>query len=342
MRHVPFGATGLSVSEICFGSMLCGTSVNEENTFRALDDFVDRGGNFIDTANCYAWWVGKGEFIGDESELLLGRWMRSRGNRDQLILASKCGARLMHPHSIRDPEGTPYWERVGSDYEGLSKSAIISAVDDSLRRMGTDYLDIEYTHVYDSRTPISETLATLDSLVSAGKIRVIGASNITTAALREADKAAKEIGVRPYAALQQEYSFLHPKAEADTGYTAHGNDEMFEYVRERDLGFTAYSPLLKGIYMGKAKREAYYNWGIYESEETVAKLDRLDAYARALNITTNQLILAWMLRREPCIVPILGFSKLPQYLENIEVTEIHIPEAMLREINALHDRYEIL
>jgi aryl-alcohol dehydrogenase-like predicted oxidoreductase len=333
MKHVNFAGTKDTVSELCLGAMLMGTAINKATSFQILDHFVSEGGNFIDTANCYTWWLGSGEYIGGESETYLGLWMKERKNRDKIFLATKVGGGLKDPTTIRDSNGTIDWDRVRKEYEGLSRTVIKREVENSLRRLKTDYIDLYYTHVYDSFTPIDETMETLNELIKEGKVRYLGASNLTTKQLTDANNQALSHGHAPYIALQQEYSYIHPKVGADTGITSHGDKEMFDYVRENSMAFLAYSPLLKGIYTNKEKRYQYYNWMLYDNEENTRRLSLIEEQANKLGITGNQLVLAWMLRQNPHIIPLLGFSRLEHYLEDIKATAIDLPQEILDLLN---------
>ncbi len=333
MKQVNFAATGDKVSELCLGAMLMGTSVNKATTFQILDHFVGEGGNFIDTANCYTWWLGNGEYIGGESETYLGLWMKERKNRDKIFLATKVGGGLKDLATIRDPNGVIDWDRVRREYEGLSRTVIKREVENSLRRLKTDYIDLYYTHVYDSLTPIEETMETMSELIKEGKVRYLGASNLTTEQLTNANSRTLNHGLTPYTALQQEYSYIHPKEGANTGITSHGDKEMFDYVSKNSMAFLAYSPLLKGIYTNKEKRHQYYNWHLYDNQENVRKLTLVEELAAKLDITGNQLVLAWMLRQNPQIIPILGFSRLEHYLEDMKAITIDLPEDVLDLLN---------
>jgi aryl-alcohol dehydrogenase-like predicted oxidoreductase len=330
MKYVDLGCTKQRVSELCLGVMLMGTAIDKNVSFEILDHFIDAGGNFIDTANCYAWWIGKGEFIGGESENVLGQWMKERGNRNKIFLATKVGARLKDPYHIRDSKGEPEWDRVRAEYEGLSRKVIIREVEDSLKRLQTDYIDLYYTHVYDNHTPIEETMEVLNILVKEGKVRYLGASNLTTRQLNQANQICMDKGLQPYAVLQQEYSYLHPVPGMDAGIISHADKDMFDYTQESGMAFCAYSPLLKGIYANREKRRQYYNWHLFDSDEAVRKLDLVEDLSRWLGITGNQLVLAWMLRHKPQIIPIIGFSKKEQYLDNMAACNTDLSEEIMR------------
>lgn len=335
MDKVVFGRTGEAVSRLCLGCMMMGTAMDERTCFEVLDHFMESGGDFLDTANCYAWWMGKGEFIGDESENVIGKWMKERKNRSDVFLATKVGARLRDPYNIRGANGVPEWERVRGEYEGLSAPVIRKGVEDSLRRLGTDYIDAYYTHVYDSGTHLEETMSALNKLVKEGKVRYIGCSNIATGEISLSNDISKRNGWAQYTVMQQEYSYLHPVPGADTGITYHGDNEMFEYLKKNGMAFLAYSPLLKGIYGDKSKREQYYNWHLFNSEKNIKKLELVDKLSAELGVSGNQLVLAWMLRQEPQIIPILGFSKKEQYLEDIAALDVKLSDWHMALLNAM-------
>lgn len=335
MKKKSLGNTGEMVSELCLGTMMIGTVVDKHDSYKVLDHFAGLGGNFIDTANCYSWWIGHGENIGDESENMLGDWMKERKNRDKMFIATKVGARLKDPFHIRNSNGEPDWDRAKNEYEGLSAGVIRKEVENSLKRLKTDYIDLYYTHVYDPNTPIEETLTVLHELVKEGKVRNIGASNLSTNQLAEANQISKQRSLTPYSVLQQEYSYIHPKSNADTGITNHADDEMFRYVNKEKMAFCAYSPLLKGIYGSRSKRLKYYNWNLFNSEQNIKKLDLVEKIAGQLNITGNQLVLAWLLHNKQSIFPLMGFSRIEQYFENIKVHDMEIPKDIMDSLNEL-------
>ncbi|WP_208610211.1 aldo/keto reductase [Shouchella rhizosphaerae] len=174
MKQVLLGQTGVTVSELCLGCMNFGTKTEQVVSERLLDQYVDAGGSFLDTANNYAFWNEGGE--GGESERLLGHWMKERGNRSNLFLATKVGALPTVPGGGL------------SDGEGLSKQSIERAIDQSLQRLRTDYIDLYYAHIDDIKTPLEETLEAFEKLVRLGKVRFIGCSNYTVSFSRgEAD-----------------------------------------------------------------------------------------------------------------------------------------------------------
>jgi aryl-alcohol dehydrogenase-like predicted oxidoreductase len=265
MNKIPFGNTGVQVSPYCLGTMIMGTQTDRQTSFEMLDRFTAAGGNFIDTANCYAWWLDA-KSVGDESETLLGEWMKERGNRCDIFLATKCGARIRDMGLVRNAAGEVAWENVPGAYEYLSTKAIRSAVGASLRRLQTDHIDLFYAHIDDRQTPLEETLGALNDLVVEGKVRYIACSNMRTWRLERARAVSAAHGWSAYVGVQQEYSYLRPKAGADLGVSVHVDDDQLDYLRSNpDVTLMAYSPLLKGIYDDERKRTNYYNWHVFNT-----------------------------------------------------------------------------
>jgi aryl-alcohol dehydrogenase-like predicted oxidoreductase len=334
MKKVELGKTGIFVSQASLGCMLMGSLMNKRDSFAALDRFIDMGGDFLDTANCYAWWIGKGEFVGDESETILGQWMKERSNRDKVVLATKVGARLRHPQSIRDEHGNVFWDRVEADREFLTPRVIRRAVEDSLRRLQTDHIDLYYAHIDDRVTPLEETLEVFNTLIQEGKVRHIGCSNFRTWRLERAHQISAARGWRGFVAIQQQYSYLRPKAGADFGVAVNVDEELLDYLSaNEEITLLPYSPLLKGIYDDQAKREAYYNWHFFDNDDAKMRLEILTKMAQELNISNSQLVLAWLFHHQPKTIPILGFSNLDQLEHNLKALEVSLCE---EQMNVLH------
>jgi aryl-alcohol dehydrogenase-like predicted oxidoreductase len=323
MRRIGLAHTGEEVSQLCLGCMWMGTRTDTATSFAMLDRFVAEGGDFLDTANCYAWWVGKGEFLGDESETTIGDWMKRRGNRDRIFLATKVGARLRDPHGIRDEQGVPDWDRLPDAYEHLTATEIRIAIDASLRRLQADHVDLYYTHIDDRSTPLEETLGALNELVDAGKVRFVGCSNARTWRLERARRISAERGWSAYVAWQQQYSYLRPKTGADFGVGVNVDSEQLDYLRaNRDIALVAYSPLLGGSYDDEAKRDSHEKWPLFDSEDARARLRVLTSVAASLAVTRNQLVLAWLLHHDPPVIPILRARTGEQLEENLGALEI--------------------
>jgi aryl-alcohol dehydrogenase-like predicted oxidoreductase len=265
----------------------------------------------------------RGEFVGDESETTVGEWMKARHSRDRVFLATKVGARLRDPAAIRDGSGEPDWNRVPADYEHLAANTIRQAIEASLRRLQTDHVDLYYAHIDDRSTPLEETLSALNDLVVEGKVRYIGSSNTRTWRLERARALSKARGWAAYIAWQQQYSYLRPKPDADFGVGVSVDPEQLDYLRANpDLQLLAYSPLLKGVYDSRQKRERYHAWALFDSDDTRARLAALSGVAETLGVTSNQLVLAWLLHHDPPVIPIVGARTLEQLEEDLSALNI--------------------
>ncbi len=334
MKKVALGKTGVNVSEVSLGCMLMGSATDRATSYEMLDRFVDAGGDFLDTANCYAWWVGQGEFVGDESETLLGQWMKERQNRSRVFLATKVGGRLKDVKRIRDEQGNVYWDQVRDEYEYLSARVIRQDVEDSLRRLQTDHIDLYYAHIDDRVTMQEETLEALNRLVEEGKVRFIACSNFRTWRLERARQISAARGWAAYVAIQQQYSYLRPKPGADFGIALNADDELLDYLcANEEVTLIAYSPLLKGIYESEQKREAYYNWPLFNSCDAEVRLETLAKLAQELGVSNHQLVLAWLLHHQPRVIPIVAASSVEQYEHNMQSLDIHLTDEQLAILN---------
>ncbi len=295
MEHRFLGSTGLKVSELCLGTQTFGWVAEEKTAHEAMDRFTEQGGNFLDTANIY----NQGR-----SESILGSWLRKRGNRQSLVLCSKV-----------------FFEAGPSPNDsGLSRRHLFQAVEASLRRLGTDHLDLYQAHCYDYTTRIEETLGSFRDLQAAGKIRCIGVSNWNASQLMKGLLLGRQQFGLSIASLQAEYSLMVRSAEW----------ELLPVCREEGLGFLAWSPLAGGWLSGKYRRgEAppensrvgrKDRWDDQpeqrENEGTWKVLEALGQLARSLGKTPAQVALNWLLQRGD-VVPILGARTLEQLEENL-------------------------
>ncbi|TWP52224.1 aldo/keto reductase [Lentzea tibetensis] len=303
--------------EICLGALPFGNTLDERTSFEILDRFVDAGGTFIDTANNYAFWTG----TGDESEDMLGRWIKARGNRDSLYLATKMGARPLTP-------GTGL-----ENAEGLSATAVKAAIDGSLTRLGIDRVDVFYAHIEDRAVPLEETLGAFAELVDAGKVTTIGASNHATWRLERARALAKANGWPLFTYVQGRHSYLRPRPNAVLNEAGHTQltDELFDYARaEGDLKLVAYTTLLFGAYTNPEKPLQEY----YDHPGTTRRLRVLNEVAAELGVTTNQVVLAWLLHSDPPVVPIVGVSAVAQLEEALQAREIELDGDLMSRLDA--------
>ena len=336
MKRVQLGRTGEEVSQYCFGCMELGSRVGKDEAFALLDRFAAAGGDFLDTANCYAWWLGTGEFVGDESELVLGEWMRQRGNRDEIFLATKVGGRLKDPSIIRDEEGNPRWEMLPAEYEHLAPATIRAGIEGSLRRLGSDHVDLYYAHIDDRDTELEETLAALNELITEGKVRHIACSNHRTWRLERARQICRAHGWEQYVAVQQQYSYFRVKPGAFHPVTVNGDDELLDYLRSNpEVSLLAYSPVLRGAYESAEKRESAWQWPVFfESGDSLARLELLSKMAAELGVSNTQLVLAWLLHHDPPVIPIIAASRMEQLEQNLDALAIELSAEQMNELSS--------
>ncbi len=317
----------LTVSVLSLGAMLFGTTTPESTARQLLDRYVDAGGNFIDTANNYAFWPEGGR--AGTSEELLRRWLRDRGRRDDVVLATKVGA-------------LP--NRVGAgleDIQGLGREAIVTSVEDSLRRLGTDYIDLYYAHIDDRTTPLEETLAAFDTLVKAGKVRAIGCSNTSVWRIERARQLSRQHGWAEYVALQQQYSYFRPKPDSDLkrnatmglrgGWGTEGGlrGQHLDYIRfNPEFRVVAYSPMLRGAYAHPERLDA-----AYRTEDNRLRRSALDAVAAETGTTANQVVLAWLLGSAPAIIPLAAASTIDQLEENLAGAALKLSAEQMQRLN---------
>jgi aryl-alcohol dehydrogenase-like predicted oxidoreductase len=306
MNELPLGDSGATVSALCLGTMFFGTTVDETTAFAVLDRYYDAGGRFFDTANNYAVWIDQGE--GGESEALLGRWMRERGNRDDIFLATKVG---------------------GWHDEGLGAEAIARGIEGSLERLGTDRVDLYYAHVEDRSVPQEETVGAFGELVTAGKALHIGCSNAPAWRIERARGIARAGGGAPYCCVQQRHSYLLPKPGTDLGRQLPSSPELLDYCADQDVGLLAYSVLLGGAYT----RDDRPLPDGYAGPEADARLAVLREVAGETGATPNQVVLAWLLRGTPPVIPLIGASSEEQLAENLGALEVGLSAEQLERLN---------
>jgi aryl-alcohol dehydrogenase-like predicted oxidoreductase len=330
MRSVRLGQTGEQVSQLALGAMLMGTSTDEPTSVGMLERYLEVGGSFIDTADCYAWWPRPG-LTGGESEALLGRWLAKSGKRDEIFLATKGSAWVRDPEPILSGDGS--WETMAAQWVGAGGDTLRHAIDDSLRRLGTDHVDLYYVHVDDRSTPLEETLEALAEIVAAGKTRYIGWSNVRTWRLERIRALAEKNGWPMPVAVQEEHSYLRPKAGANTLSIV--DDEQADYLRaNKDLTLVAFSPILKGIYDDPAKREGHQIMSSYAGPDADARLAVLTEVAAELDVTPNQLVISWLLHQtDPELITLIG-PRTPEQLETaLAANDIKLTEDQLNRLD---------
>ncbi|MEU4574547.1 aldo/keto reductase [Nonomuraea sp. ATR24] len=301
---------------IALGTIPFGTSVSREDTFAILDRFVEAGGSMLDTANNYPFWV-EGR-TGDESEQTIGAWLAARGNRDQVFLSTKVGARPTVPGDVTLDSA-----------EGLSAPAVRAGVEGSLRRLGTDHVDLYWAHIEDRSVPLEETLGAFDELHRQGKIGKVGASNLPAWRLERARNVSAAHGWLPYTHLQLRHTYLRPRPytrPAETGHRVTG-DEHLEYAREAGVTLWAYNTLMFGAYT-RADRPIPE---IYDHPGTTRRLAALREVAGELGATPNQVVLAWLMAGGH--VPIVGVSTMAQLEEAIGAADVKFDDALRRRLD---------
>jgi len=311
MRTVPLGNTGVEVSAFCLGTMHFGSRDDKEKSYQLLDQYVEAGGSFLDTANIYAHWIPG--YVGGESETLLGEWMRERKSRSQMFIATKVGFEY------------PGVER------GLRAQQIEIECEKSLKRLGVDTIDLYYAHADDRNTPVEETMEAFDRLVNAGKVRLVGASNFLAWRLEEAHWVSQTHGWAEYRCIQQRYSYTRSKPGTSFAPQIAANDDLLEYCRSRGITMLAYSPLLSGAYTRTDRSFSEQ----YLGPDTDARLAALKVVAEEVDSTANQVVLAWMVQSDPPVIPLVAASTVEQMRENLGALKIKLSaEQMIRLNNA--------
>lgn len=286
MQHKTLGKTGLQIPPIIFGGNVFGWTLDEKESFRMLDEVLEKGFNMIDTADSYSHWAPGNS--GGESEAIIGKWLKQRGNREKVILATKVGS------------------NPGQEGRNVSKDYILKAAEDSLRRLQTDHIDLYFTHWDNETTPVEETLGAYQQLIKDGKVRHIGASNLSPERVRESLAAAEESNLPRYQVLQPEYSLLERKKFED-GY--------WEICKEYDLGVTSYFSLASGFLTGKYRKKEDIEGSRsdivkkYFSEKGLRVLETLDSISHAHNVSNAAVALRWIMNRPGITAPIASATK---------------------------------
>jgi aryl-alcohol dehydrogenase-like predicted oxidoreductase len=310
MDYVTLGRSGLHVSRACLGAMMFGHGANapcdEVESRRIIDAFFDVGGNFIDTANLYT---------AGESEEVVGRAIRAK--RDDVVLATKGFF----------PTGK------GPNDGGLGRKHLTKALEDSLRRLGTDYVDLYQCHRSDADTPIEETMATLDGFVRSGKVRYIGCSNWSGSEIVEAQWMAEKLRSTPFISLQPRYSLTSRQIEED----------VLPACLRHGLGTMIYSPLGGGALTGKYRRgEAPPAdsraarggvWGNMLTDQVLDTADEVGKVAAELGATSTAVAIAWVLARRGVTTVIIGPRTFDQYEQNMEGFDLQLDPAVVKRLS---------
>jgi len=313
MRYRFLGRTSLAVSELCLGAMTFGRESDEETSHRMMDRFAEAGGTFLDTADAY----GAGR-----SEEIVGRWLKQH-DRDDWVISTK----------VR-------WGP-GGNREGLGRKHVMTAAEGSLRRLGTDHIDLYHVHGWDPAAPVEEVVRTLDLLVTSGKVRHLAVSNWAAWQIQKALGVADKRGWEPFAAIQPRYNLLDREFEWEQGPLA----------ADAGLGVLPWSPLRGGWLTGRYQRGGSApagsrvgmaeseNWGerwaVYDNDRTWRVLDELAAVAREAGREQAQVALNWLLGRPAVTAPIIGARSMQQLESNLGATDWDLDAALVERLDAV-------
>jgi aryl-alcohol dehydrogenase (NADP+) len=307
---VRIGKSDLDIFPIQLGGNVFGWTADEAESFRILDAFVAGGGNSIDSADTYSSWVPGNS--GGDSEMIIGNWMASRKNRDKVVIATKVGM----------------W----SERPGASRANILAAVDGSLTRLKTDYIDLYYIHRDDPETPLEETVAALDEIVKSGKVRVIAASNYTSERLGEALDIAEKTGAARFEALQPPYSLVNRGVYEGA---------LQQVVVDRGLSTLTYSSLAGGFLSGKYRDGGQEvtspragSASKYLDDRGRAILRALDEIASARGVTDPSVALAWIRQQQGIAAPIASASRADQVAPLLESATLELSADEVESLNA--------
>lgn len=309
MNQRKLGRSGIEIAPLVFGGNVFGWTADKSTSFELLDRFVERGFNTIDTADVYSAW-GEG-LSGGESETVLGEWLARRKRRDDIVLMTKCGI----------------WEK----YKGLSAANIETAVEGSLRRLQTDYIDVQFAHLDDDTVPLEETLTAFDKLIKAGKVRVAGASNYSADRLKQALSVSKDHALARYEVVQPLYN-LHDREDFESS--------LAPLIQEEQIAAVSYFSLASGFLTGKyrslddVKGSARADFlQKYFSERGTRILQELLAVSEELSARPAQVALAWLLGRPGVTAPIVSATTLAQLDEILDAVKLALPEPLVHRLN---------
>jgi len=312
MEKRRLGQSSLEVPPITFGCNVFGWTVDEKTSFALLDAWLEAGFNFLDTADVYARWVKPN--TGGQSETIIGNWLKARGNREKIVLATKLGIEM------------------APGKKGLSRAYMQTAVEDSLRRLQTDYIDLYQSHRDDPDTPIEETLSAYADLIKQGKVREIGASNFSADRLAESLKVSTDKGPPRYQSLQPQYNLVE---------RASFEGPLEELCLAEKIGVIGYYSLASGFLTGKYRSKAdtegrarAVGAGKYLNEYGLGVLKALDEVAARYEAKPGQIAIAWLIARPSVTAPIASGTTLEQVAELVEAAEIELDADSIAKIDA--------
>lgn len=315
----------MRVSELCLGTMTFGTQCDESESHEILDTAFDAGITFIDTADMYP--NGQDGELAGFTETIIGTWMSSRSRREDVILASKFWA----------PMGPNPWNR------GASRKHIVGALDASLRRLGTDYLDLFQIHFFDSETHIDETLRALDDMIRDGKVRYVGCSNFAAWQLAKAVGRSEALGISRYESVQPRYNLLFRDIER----------ELLPLCRHDDIAVMVYNPIAGGLLTGKHQPDSGPTEGTrftlgsaskryqerYWADDKFEIVDAMRPLADEAGITMAQMALGWVLANPDVTVPIVGASSAGQLTDAVNAAAQPLDTDLITQLSDLTHHY---
>ena len=311
MEKRQLGQSSLHVYPITFGGNVFGWTADEKTSFSLLDGFVGAGFNFIDTADVYSRWHPGN--TGGESEVIIGNWLKARGGREKIVLATKLGIEM------------------APGKKGLSRKYMMQAVEDSLRRLQTDYIDLYQSHRDDPETPIEETLSAYADLIKQGKVREIGASNFSAERMAESLKISTEKGLPRYQSLQPQYSLVE-RTEFE--------GPLEELCLREKIGVIGYYSLASGFLTGKYRSKADMEGRLrgarvekYLNDYGFGVVAALDDVAKRYNVKPGQVAIAWLIARPSVTAPIASATNLEQLKELMGAAEVTLDAAAIQQID---------
>lgn len=311
MHKRQLGKTGIEVAPLCFGGNVFGWTIDEKTSFKILDSFVESGFNFIDTADVYSRWVPGNK--GGESETIIGNWMKERKSRDKVVIATKVGMEL------------------APDKKGLKAAYIKQAVEDSLMRLKTDYIDLYQSHADDMETPLEETLAAYNQLVKEGKVRAIGASNFSAERLKQSLHISEKENYPAYVTLQPKYN-LHDREGFEK--------ELEPLCLNKEVGVIPYYSLASGFLTGKyrskddVKKSARGEKALsYLDERGLKILSALDDISIAHQVKPATIALAWLMQRKAITAPIASATSIEQLKDLTKAAEIKLATVEVEKLD---------
>jgi aryl-alcohol dehydrogenase-like predicted oxidoreductase len=311
MNKRKLGNSGIEIAPLALGGNVFGWTADEPASFKILDAFVSAGFDFIDTANTYSAWVPGNR--GGESETILGKWMHQRRNRHKVLIATKVG------------------KEMGPNQKGLSKAYILSAVEDSLKRLQTDYIDLYQSHEDDASTPLEETLEAYAQLIQQGKVRAIGASNYTGERLAKALEISKHLGLPRYESLQPQYN-LYDRGDYEA--------TLEPVCRKYGIGVIPYYSLASGFLTGKYRSQSDLSksprgQGVkkYLNARGFRILAALDEVAAKVHSAPAKVSLAWLIARPSITAAIASATNLDQLKDLVDATRLALDPSSISLLN---------